>query len=107
MEDIERWVTQDMLFRSDADRLIADITPRRAMGVAKYGVDLQPLNGRDPVIDMYQEALDLWAYSRQAMWEVDHGRDPDNKPWELYRHAMLGVILIRQYIHRREAKREA
>jgi hypothetical protein len=39
------------------------------MGIAKYGTPLQTFNGRDPLIDAYQEALDLAVYLKQAIME--------------------------------------
>lgn len=38
-------------------------------GRRKYGTPLQPFNGRDPLVDAYQEVLDLAVYLRQAIWE--------------------------------------
>lgn len=49
--------------------VIADMEARRRLGIERYGVPLQPNNGRDPLIDAYQEALDLAVYLRQAIEE--------------------------------------
>lgn len=49
--------------------VVHDMTQRNKMGQAKYGVPLQPFNGRDPLWDAYQEALDLVVYLRQAIFE--------------------------------------
>lgn len=43
---------------------------RHELGRAKYGVALQTFNGRDPIIDAYQEALDLVVYTQQARLEL-------------------------------------
>ncbi len=51
------------------DLVIADMRARDDKGVRKYGTALQPFNGRDPLIDAYQEALDLCVYLRQAIEE--------------------------------------
>lgn len=48
---------------------IKDMEDRRKHGIEKYGTPLQPFNGRDPLIDAYQEALDLCVYLRQAIEE--------------------------------------
>jgi hypothetical protein len=49
------------------DRLVvADMAERDAMGRARYGVPLAVWNGRDPVVDAYQEVLDAIVYLRQA-----------------------------------------
>lgn len=42
--------------------VIADLEARAAMGRRKYGTDLMVENGRDHLIDAYQEALDLVMY---------------------------------------------
>jgi hypothetical protein len=51
--------------------VIADMQERDQVGRARYGTPLQPFNGRDPLIDAYQEALDLVVYLRQAIEERD------------------------------------
>lgn len=51
--------------------VVADMNARDAEGRRKYGVPLQPFNGRDVLIDAYQEALDLCVYLRQAIYERD------------------------------------
>lgn len=48
-----------------------DFRQRDLSGLRKYGVRLQPHNGRDALIDAYQEALDLCVYLRQAIYERD------------------------------------
>lgn len=49
--------------------VVEDMKERDRVGRAKYGTPLQPFNGRDPLIDAYQEALDLAVYLRQAIEE--------------------------------------
>jgi hypothetical protein len=49
----------------------ADIAARLDVGVATYGRPLRPHNGRDALVDAYQEALDLACYLRQAIYERD------------------------------------
>lgn len=51
------------------DLVIADIQERKRMGIEKYGTPLQAHNGRDALVDAYQEALDLCQYLRQAIEE--------------------------------------
>lgn len=51
------------------DLVKADLDTRSAEGVRKYGTKLQPNNGRDALIDAYQEALDLCMYLRQVIAE--------------------------------------
>jgi hypothetical protein len=52
------------------DLVLKDIEERDRNGLSKYGVRLQAFNGRRPLIDAYQEALDLVVYLRQAIYEA-------------------------------------
>ena len=54
---------------SVTDMVIKDLEERRIFGVKKYGGELKSFNGRSPLIDAYQEALDLCLYLRQAIIE--------------------------------------
>ena len=55
----------------DVGKLVqADIEARCELGKQKYGERLQPFNGRDALLDAYQEALDLCQYLRQAIEET-------------------------------------
>jgi hypothetical protein len=47
--------------------VIEDLTERREFGRRKYGDELRLRNGRDALIDAYQEALDLVIYLRQRI----------------------------------------
>lgn len=49
--------------------VIADMQERNETGIAKYGTPLQPFNGRDALVDAYQEALDQSVYLRQEIEE--------------------------------------
>lgn len=49
--------------------VIADIEGRIRKGVDTYGEPLKAHNGRDSLVDAYQEALDLAIYLRQAIEE--------------------------------------
>lgn len=51
--------------------VIADMKQRDNDGYQKYGTRLQAGNGRDALVDAYQEALDLCVYLRQAIEERD------------------------------------
>ncbi len=51
------------------DLVIADMKARDAHGRAHYGTPLQPFNGRDPLVDAYQEGLDKVVYLKQAIVE--------------------------------------
>ena len=54
--------------------VIDDMERRRLVGIERYGTVLQPNNGRDALVDAYQEALDLCVYLRQAIEERNRDR---------------------------------
>ena len=47
-------------------RVIADIEARRLVGIKRYGTALQPWNGRDALVDLYEELLDACCYIKQG-----------------------------------------
>jgi hypothetical protein len=49
--------------------VIKDMLDRNSFGTKKYGTPLRANNGRNPLVDAYQEALDLCVYLRQAIYE--------------------------------------
>lgn len=51
------------------DLVTADMHERDKTGADKYGVRLQADNGRDFLIDAYQEALDLSVYLRGEIYK--------------------------------------
>ena len=55
------------------DLVRKDMRGRDRAGRERYGTRLRPHNGRDALVDAYQEALDLCVYLRQAIYERDHG----------------------------------
>ena len=73
----EAWVPQPPPIPSTGDiqkLVIDDMEKRREFGVRKYGTPLQANNGRDALMDAYQEALDLVVYLRQLI-EERHASD--------------------------------
>ncbi len=54
--------------------VIADMEERNRIGTEKYGTPLQAHNGRDALVDAYQEGLDLVVYLRQ---EIEERMDPE------------------------------
>jgi len=52
-----------------------DLEARKSLGIKRYGVALQPANGRDAIRDGYEEALDGAAYGAQAVWEQDNPQE--------------------------------
>lgn len=55
------------------DELITDLQARKEFGTQKYGTPLRAHNGRNALLDAYQEALDLVIYLKQCL--VEQGID--------------------------------
>lgn len=60
--------------------LVTDIHLRAEMGKKKYGVRLHTNNGRDALLDAYQEILDALSYIRQELEERGEGRKHNARP---------------------------
>lgn len=71
----ERVEEQSEPVKSDSpamwDLVMTDMRDRDESGLRKYGVRLQADNGRDVLVDTYQELLDAVVYIRQAIYERD------------------------------------
>lgn len=55
------------------DLVIADLKTRAEIGEKKYGQKLKAFNGRNALIDAYQESLDLAQYLKQRI--VEEGKN--------------------------------
>lgn len=55
------------------DLVLSDMQERDQMGTEKYGTRLQPHNGRNFMVDAYQESLDLAVYLRGRIEEEVDG----------------------------------
>lgn len=51
------------------DMVIEDILERKEHGIRKYGTPVQAGNGRDMLLDAYEEVMDLAVYLRGALEE--------------------------------------
>jgi hypothetical protein len=51
------------------DLVVAEMQARKVEGIRRYGMPLQPFNGRNADQDAFEEALDLTFYLRQALEE--------------------------------------
>lgn len=63
-----------------ADLVLCDVRRRKVQGVDKYGRALQAGNGRDALIDLYEELLDAVHYVRQRIEETSWRRSEDGLP---------------------------
>lgn len=59
--------------------VIEDMKARNVSGIAKYGTPLQPFNGRNSLVDAYQEVLDLCVYLRNAIEEQEPGANTEEQ----------------------------
>ncbi len=55
--------------------VIKDITERVKVGVERYGEPLKPHNGREALVDLYQELIDAVMYTRQRITEENEATD--------------------------------
>jgi hypothetical protein len=55
--------------------VISDLQERDKVGRKKYGTTLQSNNGRNALMDAYQEALDLCMYLRQVICETESRKE--------------------------------
>jgi hypothetical protein len=53
------------------DKVISDLKGRDQLGHASYGGPMLPNDGRDSLVEAYEEALDLAMYLRKAIAERD------------------------------------
>ena len=80
---------------------IADMRERDRVGRERYGTPLTPLNGRDQVVDMYQEQLDASVYARAAIQEgiaIDQAQ---------YNTLLDNIIWTRTFLTNRERAKES
>lgn len=49
--------------------VIADMERRRELGIQRYGTALQCFNGRDALLDLYEELLNACMYAKQLLVE--------------------------------------
>ena len=51
------------------DLVLADMHERDQIGERKYKQRLKAFDGRDPLVDLYQELLDSVVYCRKMLYE--------------------------------------
>lgn len=60
--------------------VVKDMKARNKFGTAKYGTPLKTFNGRNALIDAYQECLDLCVYLKQAIMEGESAQAEQKTP---------------------------
>ena len=88
---------------SACESIVEDCKARDAWGRAKYGTPLRTNNGRDALVDAYQEALDLAVYLRQAIAEGCLGADVCGQ----YNAALRLAVDLRRAIAKRDKARSS
>ena len=84
--------------------VVADMEERDRLGFERYGTQLQTFNGRDSLVDAYQEALDLCVYLRTEMLEVyGKGGKDYYAGVDMYKRALELALDIRKTIHKRSS----
>lgn len=73
------------------EAVLTDMRDRDAWGRSKYKVPLQPFNGRDALVDLYQEFLDATAYTMQYRLE----NPEDSRFDEIYKSLLSQLNFIR------------
>lgn len=95
-------MTCDEGFGACVDRVVADMRERDRVGRERYGTPLTIHNGRDHLVDLYQELLDSAAYSKAAIMEGGplalHG---------VYQRVLADLVLVRTLIHELVLRRNA
>ncbi len=91
--------------------MVADMRSRHEFGVAKYGVPLVAKNGRDHLLDAYQEFLDAIVYFRaeiEMRGGTDGVKESENIPFRrllrMYRHACESAADLREMIYERDGR---
>lgn len=84
---------------------VKDMQDRDQVGLERYGTRLQPYNGRDSLVDAYQEALDLCVYLRTVLYELHEAGDTaEDEAQEVYDSALMNAIAIRSFLLARDAR---
>jgi hypothetical protein len=88
-------------FATVAKLFLDDARERDRIGRERYGTPLQARNGRDALVDAYQEQLDAVVYLRQWCEETDAGEFSDAR--DMYLRAIEASMRTRDAIRRRDA----
>lgn len=79
--------------------LLKDMIDREELGIKKYGTPVQAFNGRDCLIDAYQEMLDCLVYLRQKLEEFNIEKTPlhlTNRIRHIYRDQLFLTKMLRE-----------
>ena len=101
---IADWVMADVaaagnvyLSQSLASQILTDLKARKKKGFESYGTALQAHNGRNALMDLYQEVTDGVQYARQVQEE---GVTPAIQP--IYANLFAMMIRVKQLLNEQE-----
>lgn len=69
--------------------LMRDILERVNIGHNRYGTLLQSHNGRDPLVDLYEELIDALQYLKQLSMEREYEKEQMEKLFSLVTDMVL------------------
>lgn len=79
--------------------MVADLEARAEMGYGRYGTYLRTHNGRDALMDCYQELLDGLMYIQQAMMELPP--DEVHKLVRVRMYVLVSLEWLKEYLQDR------
>jgi hypothetical protein len=110
MEQMSDVTHEPMPIRTDkpaaivVTRVMQDLRDKAEAGIEKYGVPLHTFNGRRPLVDAYQEAIDQVLYLKQRIMEedIDSGNDVS---WSIDIDLALHEMHYKDLVEIRDLKR--
>lgn len=78
------------------DQVAADLQARRDFGLQKYKTLLQAGNGRDFLLDLYQEMQDASVYARGRLAELDESSVEYLVLFEIYDNIVTDLVRVRR-----------
>jgi hypothetical protein len=81
------------------DQVADDLDKRKAFGLEKYGTILQTGNGRNFLLDVYQELQDGAVYARGALLEMDEGSLEYLVLFEVYDNIVTDLVKVRRLLN--------
>lgn len=83
--------------------VVADVGERKQLGIRRYGQPLRAYNGRDALLDAYQEGIDMAVYLLQAVQECGP-RDMvvRDSLSSLYGRVALSLLVLRELMVSRD-----
>lgn len=88
-------------FTEIADKVVVDLKARETKGIANYGQSLHASNGRDALVDLYEELLDAVQYAKQVVVE-NKDDETTHTVRRVYRILWTQVLDVRDLLDERE-----